>query len=546
MKTMRDRFPWLTIPESIQSEIEIRMPQFLLQEAAGHGEKIMKCTACGNAGRHSPIARNHGHAACPYCMEPVEVVDHLRMKSQPGGEMKGLRRYCNVMIFLAIDEILWAIDARATRAILRNSFDGPDLYTDMDFYVFSVYRFEPGCAEQHKWSIVYDSEMKQWKHDWKFLSTPIEPTNQGYMGNGDGTYAVFGLEEALPRTSCRYCGIEDFFDDLSDGAEVRGAIKYLREWCKRPKLEYVVKWGLDDVAKDLVYRGLTNGRKVNWKAETPWGFLKIKKEDWKIYRESSAASVELLYNNRKLFRLPVPQLLQIAKRNRGEYKWMDYAIQLTKRGISLKEQIKYLDKQAVHGRFDWSAAYWLDYMELAEELGRDVSYPDGAAMPRSLIEAHDQMADLRNALRETEKARELKKKSRKYGKRRERLQKKYAYRSGELEIRVPENAQEIIREGNVLRICVGGYAERHLTGATTILFLRHSRKPDTPYVCIEINEKDNRIIQIHGYRNEGYMNKRGKRGRNPMARHGDFINEWLAWVKAGSKRTTITRKEETA
>lgn len=545
MKTMRDRFPWLTIPESIQSEIEIRMPQFILQEAAGNGDKYMKCTACGNAGRHSPIARNHGHAACPYCMEPVEVVDHLRMKSQPGGEVKGLRRYCNVMIFLAVDGILWAIDARATRAILRNSFDGPDFYTDVDFYVFSVYRFEPGCAEQHKWSIVYDSEMKQWKHDWKFLSTPIEPTNQGYMGNGDGTYAVFGLEEALPRTSCRYCGIEDFFDDLSDGAEVRGVIKYLREWCKRSKLELVVKWGLDDVAKDLVYRGLTNGGKVNWKAETPWGFLKIKKEDWKIYRESSAASVELLYNNRKFFRLPVPQLLQIAKRNSGEYKWMDYAIQLTKRGISLKEQIKYLDKQAVHGRFDRSAAYWLDYMELAEELGRDVSYPDGAAMPRSLIEAHDQMVDLRNRHQEELRLRELKKRDEGYAKRKTALEKKYAYRSGDLEIRVPQGAADIIREGNVLKICVGGYAARHLDGKTTILFLRHARRPDSPYVCIEIDEKTNRIIQIHGYRNERYKTGDGW-GKSPMDRHRDFISAWLAWVNAGSRRKQNVRKEETA
>ena len=542
MNKLRDRFPWLTIPETIRSEIEQMMPQFLLQEDAGHGEKLMKCTACGNAGRHQPVAKNRQMGVCPFCMEPVEVVDHTRLKAQPGGELKGLRRYCNVMIFRAVDDILWAIDARAGRGILRNSFDGPDVYTDMDFYVFSVYRFEPYEAEQFKWSYVYAPETQ---HDfrWGWVSqTPREPTCQGYMGLGNDTYAVFGLEEAIGQSDCRYSGIEEYFDDLGNGAEVRGVIRYLREWCKRPKLEYVVKWGLMDVARDLVMRGRTSGRIVDWRKDTPWEFLKISRADWWSYRKSPEASVELLYNNRKYFRLPVPEALKFAETHRGEYDWMNQAVKLCSRGIPFRAQVRYLDRQGVHGRFDRSAAFWLDYLELAEELGRDVSWPDGAVMPRSLLEAHDQMVDLRNAMREEQRAKTLKEKAEHYKKRREQLEKKYAYRGAELEIRVPEDAQEIIREGNVLKICVGGYAGRHLEGQTTILFLRRRRKPDTPYVCIEINEKENRIIQIHGYRNEGYAKKRV----SPMVRHADFINEWLAWVKAGSHRANNKRKAVTA
>ncbi len=542
MKTMRDRFPWLTIPETIQSEIEQMMPQFLLQEATGHGDKYMRCTACGNAGRHSPVAKNRSMGICPFCMEPVEVVDHLKLKSWPGGEMKGLRRHCNVMIFRAVDGILWAIDARAGRGIIRNSFDGPDVYTDMDFYVFSVYRFEPGESEQFHWSCIYDPNAPHgFRWDW-VSQTPREPNNQGYMGAGEGTYAVFGLEEAIGQTSCRYSAIEEYFDDLGNGAEVRGVIRYLREWCKRPKLELVVKWGLTDVAKDLVERGRTSGRMVDWRKDTPWEFLKIAKADWIAYRKSPAASAELLYNNRKHFRLTVREALKFAEAHRGEYYWMERAAKLCERGIPFREQIKYLDRQSVHGRFDESARFWLDYLEMAEQLGRDVSWPGGAVMPRSLIEAHDQMVDLRNAMREEQRARELEAKAQNYRKRREQLQKKYAYRGAELEIRVPQGAADIIREGNVLKICVGGYAARHLDGATTILFLRRRRKPDTPYVCIEINEKENRIVQIHGYKNECYTKKRV----SPMVRHADFINEWMAWVKAGSHRAGNVRKEATA
>lgn len=93
--------------------------------------------------------------------------------------------------------------------------------------------------------------------------------------------------------------------------------------------------------------------------------------------------------------------------------------------------------------------------------------------------------------------------------------------------------------------CVGGYAARHLTGQTTILFLRRERKPGTPYICIEIQGKDNTIVQIHGYRNEFLGN--GRRARKPEDRFRPFLSEWLGWVKAGSKRTgKASRKDETA
>ena len=548
MKAMRDQFPWLTIPETILSEIETGMPQFLLQEAAGRGKKLMRCTACGCGGIHEPVARNRGMGVCPFCMETVEAVDHTRLRSAPGGEINGLRRGADVMIFRAVDGILWGIDARAWRSIIRNSFDGPDVYTDVALYVHSVYRFEPGCAEQYKWELRYAPETEHgWRWGWGYHATPIEPTNQGYMGMKDGTYAVYGLQDALEQTSCRYCGIDDYFEalgeTLGDGSEVRGVIRDLRAWCKRPKLELAVKWGIMDVAQDFVDNGRTWGRVVNWKKDTPWEFLKIRKADWKWYRGSRYATVELLDLNRKVFHMPLKDLLAFADSQPG-HRWMDKAEKLCRRGVPLPQQIKYLDRQSVTGDYSRSAGYWLDYLEMAEQLGRDVS-ADGAVMPRNLIEAHEQMVDLRNRHQEELRLRELKKRDEGYAKRKAALEKKYAFRSGDLEIRVPQGAADIIREGNVLKICVGGYAARHLDGKTTILFLRHARRPDRPYVCIEIDEKTNRIIQIHGYRNERYKTGDGW-GKSPMDRHRDFISAWLAWVNAGSRRKQNVRKEETA
>ena len=77
--------------------------------------------------------------------------------------------------------------------------------------------------------------------------------------------------------------------------------------------------------------------------------------------------------------------------------------------------------------------------------------------------------------------------------------------------------------------CVGGYADRHMRGVTTILFLRRSSAPSTPYVTIEMD--GNQIRQIHGYHNDTLPGS-----PKPREVHKAFLDTWLRWLRAGSKR----------
>lgn len=61
---------------------------------------------------------------------------------------------------------------------------------------------------------------------------------------------------------------------------------------------------------------------------------------------------------------------------------------------------------------------------------------------------------------------------------------------------VPKNLAEIVKEGNDLRHCVGGYTDRHALGETNILFLRKKGQENTSWYTIEV--KDNIVVQIHG------------------------------------------------
>ena len=76
-------------------------------------------------------------------------------------------------------------------------------------------------------------------------------------------------------------------------------------------------------------------------------------------------------------------------------------------------------------------------------------------------------------------------------------------------IRLPVDKNEIVKEGMELHHCVGGYAERHETGDTTIMFLRKKSEPDKPFYTIEVGIEvltdtvsELRIIQAHSFGNK--------------------------------------------
>ena len=84
-------------------------------------------------------------------------------------------------------------------------------------------------------------------------------------------------------------------------------------------------------------------------------------------------------------------------------------------------------------------------------------------------------------------------------------------------IRVPEELEEITKEGVSLHHCVGGYLETHAVGNTNIIFLRRKASPDSSFYTIEVNP-NNVLIQIHGSHNKWL-------GNDPEAI--PFVYSWL-------------------
>lgn len=132
-----------------------------------------------------------------------------------------------------------------------------------------------------------------------------------------------------------------------------------------------------------------------------------------------------------------------------------------------------------------------------------------------VVRAHDAIDELkraqdaeRRAMYNVAEAERLKREEKK----REELDKKrkeYEYEDDDYVIRLPKDLNEIVREGSMQRICIGGYTSRHATGQTNLFFLRRKSVPEAPFYAIEM-DSTKRIVQIHGMCNKWL-------GNNPEA-----------------------------
>ena len=148
-------------------------------------------------------------------------------------------------------------------------------------------------------------------------------------------------------------------------------------------------------------------------------------------------------------------------------------------------------------------------------------------LPRDLDRKHDETTAAWAAMQDLAKDKEYRKRLRK-------LTRRYSYTDGTYLVRPPVSGAEIKREGQMLHHCVGGYADRHLSGATTILFLRRRDRPGKPLVTIEM--RGNAIVQIHGWDDERTPCPDNPERTSCRELYGIFLEEWTGWLAAGSRR----------
>lgn len=500
--------------------------------------RICTCTACRETfeGVRANYARGKIHnepVTCPHCGKQLEG----KAVSKFSYQMTSLESWIKTAIARPGENGALLIEAGDA----ARRFNWDDLTGTIEWYPKARYYFARGKLQMWKMRWERDYFACVTEYTWGAEKNITDPFQPNLMGSACyyGEYSVIGLAEALPETDSRYSQIMDFYHynygaRLEDLDTARWMVKYLGWYTMHPQMEMAVKLELMDVVADLVQNGVKNHRLINWNAKRPNEFLRMSRQE---ARHFLAAKMDL--NDLKIWKtigkgLTMGRYLSLVEQSGSVENLRRIAACAEKAGAGLERAVRY-----VVGNMPkcWNAGYtigdiiqhWMDYLNMAQKLNYDLT-EETVAMPKDLKQRHDAAAAIiRYQASEEER--------KKYKKRKRMLEKKYEFSLGELCILVPQSTEEIVQEGKTLHHCVGGYADRHIRGETTILFLRKRRKQGRSFLTIELKEERGKIDiwQIHGYKNERYT-KAGNPAIPPRERYRDFLDTWLAWVNAGSER----------
>lgn len=303
-----------------------------------------------------------------------------------------------------------------------------------------------------------------------------------------------GWEDVLKESNLKYCRVKEICKLIERRRNlVLHTIEILMAYTNNPALEMYEKAGLSKLVQQLVWREGIIGA-INRRKDTLEGQLRLK-DKTKIKKfMKEKGQLQLL------------EVLQYEEKH--NYNWTDeqenwvlyYWGALTDSHKAIDILLKYMSIQQLMNRVekyrksrqDYHSireviAEYRDYLKMREELGYDMTN-EVFIHPKNLNEKHAEMvkesASRKNELTIKTKNKEFPNIRKNY----EKLCKKYQARTDGYIIRPARDAGEIIMEGRILHHCVGRdqYLRSHNTGKSHILFLRKEKKPDVPYITIEI------------------------------------------------------------
>lgn len=467
---------------------------------------------------------------CPFCGRMAKIKELGQC-----GKRQNLCQWKRGVVLRQYRGSLWALGYEAKKDYTGDAAALTDL---PDPRITKVYRFRPGLVERVSrffWTdwMDYDamSEMP--------TKLPIPIKEPFYNSAEYGmSYDVVGVKE-LAKSPFRYCHVEEYVEN-GNASDLMRILALCTQWPRH--VEMLTRAGMTQAVNDVATGVRWNAAAFKWKDPNPVEALGLNTQERKEFLDTTRRmDVLAAYKRmrRKKIQVTMAELESVA--NRVSSVWFDRLISaICACGLKLQKATDYLEREtkAKAGRiknFNEAAELWVDYISAAKVLGYDLSNPIYAT-PKSLRTKHDRATAAAEPIR---RMKSDAKSAKREGARQASLCKRYTFVTERWLIRPPVGANEIVAEGKALEHCVGGYADRHVRGSTTILFLRDREKPETPLCTVEMN--GNRIVQIHGYRNEGIKCKANPKRTSPRELYAEILNPWLEWLAAGSKRDKLGR-----
>lgn len=288
---------------------------------------------------------------------------------------------------------------------------------------------------------------------------------------------------------------------LQKGATCLAKMDYntlIRCWNSQPYLEYLIKGELFKLADELVgvygYWARPN-ELLDIVADSITGLLQIDKQRVNRLRNINGGRYAL-----EMLQIEERDEIKIAQENlkfvdKYEADTKDLEIGRTK--LSINKAINYFRRQMERNEMSFKQIkqYYHDYLDMAADRGADLT-DDIIRVNARMIEFHMQYLEEKNHKANKIYAEKMNKKYPNIEKEYEENCNRFEWENDKFIIRVPQNCEDIIREGQLQHHCVAAsenYFKKMNEHQSCILFFRKKETPDIPYYTMEV--KGTKVIQ---------------------------------------------------
>lgn len=469
---------------------------------------------------------------CPMCYETLYTI--------PASKLKGGRRKQILVVSIEVVNEYAAVVYWLVRREIYD--DGNDYHVlPRDAYVLdergTIHRYSHvsggGCTQETQssaWRLTSSKKdsLDSVYHDW------------GSFNNKKKGGIFWERVPDLDRTTAEKTGLQAF-------ANLNGlySVEYLKLWKKYRNLENLVNTGWTQLVHKIVansfdgYDAKSEMEKViDISKSKPYEMLGMSRADFKTIARNG---YQWGFDEQLLFQQCRVSGLQSA------IQFQKYRASFTSAGMRAVAQLqqlygdgdfekleRYLIKQGMRPN---EVGILLDSRDSARTLAGNRPLTDEELWPRNLQAAHDRLTRARVVQIDPKKAQS-------YQNGFDAVLDKYwdlQWSDGELSVIIPRSYADLVQEGAVLRHCVGGYSEDHISGSHMIFFVRHYRRPERSYYTLDINMIDRPYRQqLHGYGNE-------RHGTHKQYTHSipkkvlDFCTRWerevlMPWYREQQKK----------
>lgn len=338
---------------------------------------------------------------------------------------------------------------------------------------------------------------------------------------------IYGVEDVEKSPLFKYSQFENFCNEpnLLYCCDLH---RYLNFYCKHPVLcEKLMKEGFAPIIKETFYKGFG---KLNYRAKDTKTFFGVKNKN----------ELRAIKNNQDL--ISPQEIARLKKFNVDitdkSLKWANDNIFYENAYDDLKELIlKYSAKKVFEYLINKDVHYssYCDYISWLKKYNFDITTK--TAFPRYFKQKHDEL--MKYDIRMTAIANEKAEKEMRDNLKRNLLpflNKNFVYSDDNFTVRPFRNKEEIIIEGQIQDICVGGerYTKPYMKGETYLFCLRKNDELDKPYCTIEVNTNGN-LVQ-----------SRMKFNASPPDDVKAFIEKWQQVYKKNLKKHKFIKQREVA